>query len=140
MSHDTASSSRPPILILESEADTLADLALAAAARAPLASRMLLEEIDRAQGCTRAELPADVVTMNSVVTFLDEATGETHEAKLVYPAEADADAGRLSILTPVGAGLIGLRTGQFIVWPNLSGQHRQLKVLSVVQPASSEAA
>ena len=139
MTPASAAAGRPPILLAECEADALTALALAAAARAPLASRMLLEEIDRAQCVSRAELPADVVTMNARVTFRDQADGETYEAALVYPGEADADAGRLSILTPVGAGLIGLRCGQFIDWPNLAGRHRRLEVLAVVQPAPADA-
>src|SRR3546814_8900207 len=52
--------------------------------------------------------------MSSQVEFIDEANGEARTIQLVYPHEADIAAGRVSILTPVGAGLIGLRQGQSI--------------------------
>lgn len=134
MPSEPADQIRPPIILLETEADTLSDLALAAQRSAPEASRMLLEEIDRAQSCEADELPADVVTMGSRVTFVDDASGATHEVQLVYPREADAEAKRISILTPLGAGLIGLRSGQAISWPNLAGQHRDLRIVGVIQP------
>jgi regulator of nucleoside diphosphate kinase len=54
--------------------------------------------------------------------------------QLVYPAEADIEAGRISILTPIGAGLIGLREGQSILWPDREGRERRLTVVRVTQP------
>jgi len=53
--------------------------------------------------------------------------------QLVYPADADIDAGKVSILTPVGAGLIGLRAGQAIAWPDRDGRARTLRVLGVAR-------
>jgi regulator of nucleoside diphosphate kinase len=125
---------RPPIVITEAEAEALSALALAAERRSPLVSEMLLDEIERAQVCSADELPADVVTMGANVTFIDEASGAMHAIRLVYPREADSEAGRISILTPLGAGLIGLRAGQSISWPNRAGQHRPLRIVSVAQP------
>jgi regulator of nucleoside diphosphate kinase len=131
MQTQLAQQARPPIILSEIEADALSDLALSPANREKQASRMLLEEIDRAQICGAAELPDDVVTMRSYVSFVDETTGATHEVQLVYPAEADTAAHRISILTPVGAGLIGLQTGQTIDWPNRSGELHRLKIVQV---------
>jgi regulator of nucleoside diphosphate kinase len=125
---------RPPIMLTEAEAETLSALAIAAERSSPLSSRMLLEELDRAQSCDPSDLPDDVAIMGSSVTFLDEASGATHRVQLVYPGDADAEAGRISILTPLAAGLIGLRSGQGISWPNRAGQHRLLKVIDVTQP------
>jgi regulator of nucleoside diphosphate kinase len=53
--------------------------------------------------------------------------------RLVLPAEADLDAGRISILTPVGAGLIGMRAGDEIDWPCPDGRPRILKIVDVRQ-------
>lgn len=134
MQTEVQSGERPPITLIDSEADTLADLAQSALARSSMAAELLLEEIDRASTTARDEIPADTVTMHSHVEFVDEATGETHLVELVYPHEADMDRNRLSVLTPVGAGLIGLQCGASIDWPNRLGTIRRLRIVRVVQP------
>ena len=95
--------------------------------------RVVLSD-DRAEFCSPETLPADVVTMRSRVTFLDEESGEQHSVELVYPRAADMEQGRVSVLTPVGAALIGLRRGAAIDWPNRLGTLRRLTIVDVVQP------
>lgn len=124
---------RPPIHLIDTEADTLTDLALGAEERLPQVSELLLEEIGRATLHPGARIPPDVVTMWATVEFTDEASGATRSVQLVYPKEADISEGRISILTPVGAGLIGLREGQSILWPDREGQERELTILKVSQ-------
>ena len=125
---------RPPIILIDSEADVLTDLALSMQARAPEVSEMLLQEVARAKTCGRDKVPTDVVTMMSHVEFVDEGTQAQHQVQLVFPRDADADAHRISILTPIGAGLIGMRVGQTISWPNRSGEYRRLRIVGVTQP------
>jgi regulator of nucleoside diphosphate kinase len=125
---------RPPIQIGEREADALNDLAVAVADRHPVVSKLLLEELDRAKIVPSYKIPADVVTMGAKVQFTVEETGEQRTVELVYPKDADIAENRISILTPVGAGLLGLRVGQTISWPDRAGQERLLKIESVVQP------
>lgn len=127
---------RPPIVLIDDEADALADLAIGIQDRHPNVSRLLLEEIERATALGAAHVPDDVVTMGSTVAFVDERTGETRTVQLVYPKDADIAEGRISILTPVGAGLIGLRTGQSISWPNRSGEERLLTIERVTRPTA----
>lgn len=134
MQTELSSDAKPPITLTDSEADALADLAHASLARSSLAAGLLLEEIDRADTTTLADLPADVVTMQSHVEFIDETSGETHSVQLVYPREADMEQHRLSVLTPIGAGLIGMRCGDSIQWPNRLGAYRRLRIVRVVQP------
>jgi regulator of nucleoside diphosphate kinase len=134
MQTELSSGIRPPITLIDSEADALAELAHASLAKSSLAAGLLLEEIDRASTTTPADLPADVVTMLSQVEFVDEASGETHSVQLVYPRDADMEQQRLSVLTPVGAGLIGMRSGASIDWPNRLGANRRLRIDRVVQP------
>jgi len=123
---------RPPIHMIDTEADTLTDLALARQERAPEVSALLLEEINRAKIYPATKIPADVVTMHSRVEFVvDEANGAPRTVELVYPGDADIAAGRISIMTPVGAGLIGLREGQSILWPDRDGQQRRLSIVRV---------
>jgi regulator of nucleoside diphosphate kinase len=54
------------------------------------------------------------VTMNSKVLLTDRASEETVELTLAYPKEADADQGRVSVLSPVGRALIGARIGEVL--------------------------
>ena len=130
---------KPPIHLTAAEYDTIAGLALGIERQLPDLSRMLLDEIDRAEIHEPGSLPADAVTIGSEVEVLDAHTGATRRLRLVLPAEADVDAGRVSILTPMGAGLIGLRTGQAIDWPYPNGEIRTLKILKVARPAGPAA-
>ena len=129
---------RPSIHMIDTEADALADLAVSVEKRMPQVSALLIDEIGRATVHSAKAMPRDVVTMSSQVEFVDEASGETRTIQLVYPHEADIAAGRVSILTPVGAGLIGLRQGQSIRWPDRDGHERILSVVGVVQPAPAD--
>ena len=128
---------RPPITLSETEGDLLYTLACAAQDTSAMAASLLLEELARAEFCSADSLPADVVTMGSRVVFLDEETGEEHAVELVYPRAADMEQGRVSVLTPVGAGLIGLRRGSAIDWPNRLGAIRRLRIIEVIQPERS---
>lgn len=125
---------RPPINMIDTEADALMDLALAKEAQLPQVCQLLCEEINRATVRRAAAIPADVVTMNSTVIFQDEAGDAPRTVQIVYPGEADISAGRISILTPMGAGLIGLRTGQSIAWPDRVGNLHQLMIVDVQRP------
>lgn len=124
---------RPPIHMIDTEADALANLALGAEAQMPKVSQQLLDEIARANIQRADRIAPDVVTMHSTVEFIDEASGTDRTIELVYPRDADISAGRVSILTPVGAGLIGLRTGQSILWPDRDGRERKLTIVKVLQ-------
>ncbi len=126
---------RPPIHMIETEADALTDLAIGVEDRLPQVSELLLEEIGRATTYKAGKIPRDVVTMHAQVEFIDEANGNRRVVELVYPRQADIAAGRISILTPIGAGLIGLREGQSIVWPDREGHERKLTIVKVTQAA-----
>lgn len=131
----TKASRRPPIHMIDTEADALTDLAIAAEERLPQVSALLLNEIARAATHSAARIPGNVVTMHATVRFIDEASGKEYTYQLAYPGEADISQGRISILTPVGAGLIGLREGQSILWPDREGHERELKIVQVSQAA-----
>jgi regulator of nucleoside diphosphate kinase len=120
--------SRPPIQMIDAEAETLTGLALSVERRMPAVSALLLREAERARLYNAAKIPADVITMGSQVEFLDDSSDDRRTVTLVYPRDADIAEGRISILTPVGAALIGLRAGQSILWPD-----RCLTVLNVRQ-------
>jgi regulator of nucleoside diphosphate kinase len=103
---------RPPIVIAEDEHDRLVTLALTALDRAPGAVD-LFTELSRAK--VVAKLPEHVVGVGGVATF--EYDGSTYtDYELVDPHRADIAQRRISVLTPVGAMLLGLSEGQSIEW------------------------
>ncbi len=85
-------------------------------------------------------VPADVVTMNSVVVYEDESTGVRSRVSLVYPNEARAGAGRVSVLAPVGTALLGLAVGESIDWTMPDGRSRRLRVVAVPHQPEAVAA
>lgn len=129
---------RPPITVLQSEADALAGLALSPTGRSRLASQLLLEELERARTTKPGKLPGDVVSMNSHVLFVEEASKTRHSVQVVYPKAADIAQGRVSVLSLIGAALIGTRRGQSIDWPDRSGRWRRLHILDVTQAREAE--
>jgi regulator of nucleoside diphosphate kinase len=97
----------------------------------------LRAELDRADVVEPADMPANIVTMNSTVTFDDESNGAQMTLTLVYP-NAAGKSGTVSILAPVGSALLGLAQGQMIDWPMPDGHKRRLKVLEITyQPESA---
>lgn len=120
--------------MIDSEADALTDLAIGIEKRMPQVSELLLREIGRATIHKERHIPRDVVTMNSEVDFIDETSGSVRSVRLVYPSDADIATGRISVLTPVGAGLIGMRAGSAILWPDREGQERAITIRAVMQP------
>ena len=126
-----AAVARPPIVLAESEADRLA---LLAEHHPSAGAALLLQEIERAAVVPDDQLPSDVVRMHAVVEFVDEGRDQRRTVVLVYPREADIAAGKVSITSPVGAGLIGLSAGQVISWPDRDGRERPLRILRVRAP------
>lgn len=134
MQSQVSSDFRPTIYVTADECDALSALALSAEHRHPRSAAMLLAELDRAELCDAADLPPQTVRMNSSVEFVDEKSGVRRTVQLVYPHDADIEAGRISILTPIGAGLIVMSAGNAISWPDREGHVRSLKIVSVIPP------
>ncbi len=98
---------------------------------------LLEDELSRVMVVADDELPKDVVSMNSKVSFQDLDTQAEFVVTLVYPHDAKIEENKISILAPVGSALIGLRVGQDIRWPVPNGKEKRLKVTSVIyQPES----
>lgn len=95
------------------------------------AAEGLGRELERANVVEPADMPADVVTMNSEITCVDDVSGETHRLTLVYPHDADADQHRVSVLAPVGTALLGLSVGQSIDWNAPGGRSLRLRVTAI---------
>ena len=114
--------------IIISEFDDQHLLSLCEKANTP-AAEALEDEMGRAD--IVEALPENIVAMNSSVTFIDLDSGEETRISLVYPSDAKVEDMKISILTPIGTALIGLRVGGKIDWPIPGGKVRRLQVTAV---------
>ena len=124
----------PPISLRMCDASRLRNIAEAASEKYPQTTDFLAREIERAEILPDTRLLPGLVTMDSEVTFRDDISMQERSVTLVYPEAADVDAGKISILTPIGAALIGLSVGQTIEFQTPGGRWRSLTVLKVIQP------
>ncbi len=125
----------PNIVVSDKDQRRLTTLATDAFERFPDAAEELLLEMARADIVTAETVPPNVVQMGSVV-FFESDNGEKRRVKLVFPGEADIAVGKISILTPIGAALIGLSEGQSIAWSTRDGRTRHLTIVTVEKVAA----
>ncbi|VTU25147.1 GreA/GreB family elongation factor [Variovorax sp. RA8] len=84
------------------------------------------------------EVPADIVTMYSQLTLVDAHTGERRKLTLCYPQDAEPASGFVSVLSPVGISLIGLRLGATANWTLPGGAEGRAQVAEILfQPEAS---
>ncbi len=127
---------RPRIVVAAGEHALLTGLAERAIESDSPIGEYLAEELSRAYIVPDTDCATNVVRMGSTVTYRDDATGRVRTVTLVFPKEANIDAQRISILTPIGAALIGLSPAQTIEWPSPSGTMEKLTVLDVTNTNS----
>jgi regulator of nucleoside diphosphate kinase len=100
-------------------------------------AHVLEAELERAEIVAPETAPPDLITMNTRAELLDIDTGERMEFTVVYPHEADVAEGRISVLSPVGAGMLGYRVGDVFERRAPYGM-RRLRVMDVsFQPEAS---
>ena len=123
----------PSIVVSDHDHRVVTGLAMSALERLPAVAEVLLHEMYRARIVPPTKRPADVIGIGRH----DEAHRPALAAVGVVVdlgAEADISAGRISILTPVGAALIGLSPGQSFDWTGPSGHAHSLTVKAVRPP------
>ncbi|TGN84364.1 nucleoside diphosphate kinase regulator [Bradyrhizobium yuanmingense] len=123
-------SALPPIKIADEESRRLNSLANSTMDLFPRVAQFLARELERATIAQESDL-SGVVRMGSRVIYRDDGTGSSREIVLVYPHEANLELNQISILTPVGAALIGLSVGQRIEFETPDKRTRGLTVLAV---------
>ena len=120
--------SLPPITIGEADRHDLLVLAMSGTGHTADQADDLLYELGRAAVVDDRHLPPHVVRMGSgVVVSIDG--GEPQLLRLAYPHERGA--GDISILSPVGTALLGLRSGQTMTWTDRDGNRQQIRIHSV---------
>jgi regulator of nucleoside diphosphate kinase len=99
----------------------------------------LEQELESAAIMKAGEVPSDVVTMNSRVKVKDLESGRVTTYQIVFPSEADIAKNRISVLAPIGTGLLGYSAGTTVEWQVPSGM-RRFHILEVeYQPEAARA-
>ena len=97
----------------------------------------LKQELERAIIVEPQEVPPDVITMNSTAELVDVETGEKMDYTLVFPEDADLTQGKISVLAPIGTGMLGYQVGDTFEWETPGGK-RVIRVEKVIfQPEAS---
>jgi regulator of nucleoside diphosphate kinase len=85
------------------------------------------EVLQNASVMASEHVPIDVIRMNSRFRVLDLDNGKRAQYTLVFPENADISNGRLSILAPLGASVLGRRREE-VVEAKVPGGTRRLKI------------
>ena len=80
---------------------------------------------------------ADTVTMNSKVRLRDLDSGTSQLVTLAYDADADPFGEKLSVLTGLGASLLGARVGDVVEWETRRGPRRLRVERILFQPEAA---
>ena len=131
--------SKPSIVINKTDHARLVQLANGLLDRKPEIADTLLTELERAKVVERGTSLQNSVQMGSTVEY---STGDSpaRRVTLVYPGDADIAQGKVSILTPIGTALLGLRAGQSIDWVANDGRKHRLTIQSVSAAEEDDAA
>jgi regulator of nucleoside diphosphate kinase len=127
----------PDIVLGKEDHRQLVVLAMAGIGHSSEDADGLLYELERAKVVADHAVPDNVVRMGSRVRFRTNG-GDERAVELVYPKDADIEAGKISVLTPIGTALIGLRQGQSITWLTRDGRKQVLTVLAVAAPEGDD--
>ncbi|MGD9403914.1 MAG: nucleoside diphosphate kinase regulator [Anaerolineae bacterium] len=97
----------------------------------------LQAELERAQVVRPQSVSDVVITMNSTVVLLDMDTQQEETYTLVFPENADANRGYISILAPIGMAMMGYQVGDTFEWPVPDGMRRLLVKEILYQPEAA---
>lgn len=96
----------------------------------PAEEMSLSGELNRAVIVKKEAFPAHAIRINSNVQIIDEETGAQRELILVMPHQANIKEQKVSILSPIGAALIGFKQGDSVQW-NVPAGIRRFKINQV---------
>lgn len=119
----------PPLILDSGQLALLMGAVRLAAQHSPEIADVLADEIDRADVRPSEQVPASVIRIGSWVTYQDLDHGSIRTIQLVSPGDAHPAQQKYSVLSPIGAALIGLSVGQTMPWSLSDGEPRRLTVL-----------
>jgi regulator of nucleoside diphosphate kinase len=124
-----ATASKPVVYVDEVQKEQLQQLADKSITEG---TSLLHSELERAFVVRAGEVPQQFVRLNSIVEFEDLLSGKIRTVTLVRPEHADIDRNLISVVTPVGAAVLGLVAGECFSWTTEDGRPRVLVVRRVV--------
>jgi len=136
MAPETKKHRKPAITMTRSDHKQLRRLAESFSEKTPEVAEELIMELERARVVQDGRISPDVVRMGSTLFFRRD-LGGARRVTLVFPSDADIADSKVSILTPIGAALIGLSAGQSIDWVARDGRTHRLTVERVEAPTFS---
>ena len=125
-------SNRPPVYISTRDFGCLENIVHTQLASDHPVAPFLKTELERAVVRPAPDLPRDVVRMNRRVIFRIEDSERPESRFLVYPRQYHPTGQYLSILSPLGIALLGLREGNGMPFADLAGMQRRVSVEKVV--------
>jgi regulator of nucleoside diphosphate kinase len=123
---------KPPIVVSSLDMERLEALLDSLPSAQAGTREKLMEELARADMVEPDQMPADVVTMNSRVRFVLDNAAEEFDMSLAYPKDVNGEPDKLSVLTPVGNALLGLKVGETIDWTRPDGGRFEVTVREIV--------
>lgn len=100
-------------------------------------SDKLLHELESAKIVEPEEIPANVVTMNSIVKLIFLNSNKQIEFQIVYPEKANLKENKISIFSPIATALIGYKVNDEIEWIVPSGPTK-IKIEEIIyQPEAA---
>lgn len=123
---------RPPILINRLDAERLQRLIDDASDKDMDVAELLEAELTRGEVVDPADVPDDIVSMNSQIQFTDLERNRQITRTLVYPHAMSDVEGAISVMAPIGAGLIGLRVGDVADWPLPNNGKARLRIDAIL--------
>lgn len=126
----------PTIYVTEADHEILSNLAEAVADRAA-GSRVLAGEMARAVIVDPGQAPQTFASIGSTLAYQDLSSGQVRRVRLSLPRDASIDEGRISVLSPVGAALIGMTAGESFHWIDKDGRPRGVRVIKVEDGAAT---
>lgn len=133
----TKAARQPRILVTRSDFDILETM-IGDTANRSIGVELLDQEL------LRAVIVDDSSTkvfcrLGSWVTYEDLGSGQTRQIQIVVPAEADIDQRRVSVLSQVGASLLGLAEGAEFSWKDAVGRPHRLRTITISESANAAA-
>lgn len=128
-------SSKTPVLLGEEDFRVLKQFAEQFSSSAKTHEMTLSYELNRAIVVEDDVLPAGCIRLNSYIKVRELHSNTEMEFSIVLPGFANIKENKISILTPMGAALIGLCKGEKVEW-KMPGGMKSLEILEVIQTPS----
>ena len=97
----------------------------------------LTKELMKAKVVESADVPSNVITMNSKVLLKHLDSGKSEEYVLVFPKHANEKINKVSVLSPIGTAMIGCRVGDVFGIKTQDGERQMMVEQILYQPEAS---